>query len=71
MERYSINPTAKRLHRQGCRYIRGAFISNENQNLSELLAGYQNPLKCCKVCLKNDVKAQELVQEHNQKLHKG
>ena len=71
MERYSINPTAKSLHKQGCRHIKGAFISNENQNLSELLASYPKPLKLCKVCLKNDLKAQELVQEHNQKLHKG
>ena len=65
MERYAINPTGKRLHKQGCRYIREAFITQENQNLEELLAQYRKPLECCKACLRFDEKAQELVEKHN------
>lgn len=65
MERYAINPTGKKLHMQGCRYIREAFITQENQNLEELLAQYHKPLECCKTCLKFDKKAQKLVKQHN------
>lgn len=65
MERYVINPTGKRLHKQGCRYIREAFITQGNQNLEELLAQYHKPLECCKACLGFDKKAQELVEKHN------
>ena len=65
MERYAINPTSGKLHKQGCRYIREAFISQENQNLAELLAVYHKSLVCCKSCLKLGKEAQELVQKHN------
>ena len=66
MERYAINPTKKRLHKQGCHHSKEAFASNENLSLTELLAGYDKTLQCCKVCLKNDETAQELVRQHNE-----
>ncbi|MBS5506042.1 MAG: hypothetical protein KHX28_07980 [Oscillospiraceae bacterium] len=65
MERYAINPTRRKLHRQECRHSKAAFESSENQNLSQLLAQFGKPLQCCKVCLKDDETAQELVKQHN------
>ena len=65
---YTINQTARRLHLQGCPYIREAVISGENKSLPELLAEYHKPLKCCELCLRNDGQAHELVKQHNEQI---
>lgn len=65
---YALNRGTGRLHAISCCHVSDTMRYDVSFSVEELLMNHPKKAVCCKHCLKQDEKAQKLVDEHNGKL---
>jgi hypothetical protein len=65
MSQYAVNTRSGKLHTVGCRCVKDTFNYTVSHDVSKLLTLVPSKASGCKICLKADEKAQELVRKHN------
>lgn len=68
MEKYTLNRGSGTLHRESCAFARDIFHLEKAFLVEELLERYPKRIVCCGKCLKNDDKAQKIVEMHNKSI---
>lgn len=69
--KYALNKRNRKLHAITCKRVKDTFSYIAENSLNALLDETEGKISCCKICLKNDEKAQTLVEAHNQKIKKS
>ena len=69
--KYVINKGTKKLHPVTCRTVKDPVGYSAGSDLNTLHEEADSKISCCKVCLKDDEKAQAFVEAHNRKIKKS
>ena len=69
--KYVINKGTRKLHAVTCRTVKDSVGYSAGSDLNTLLEETDSKISCCKVCLKDDEKAQAVVEAHNRKIKKS
>ncbi len=67
MEKYILNHSNGKLHRESCTFVKDAFHQEKAFLMDEVLKNYHKRVTCCKRCLRSDSAAQKFVETHNAK----
>ena len=69
--KYVINKGTRKLHAVTCRTVKDSVGYSSGSDLTTFLEATDSTISCCKVCLKDDEKAQALVEAHNRKIKRA